>query len=61
MKSGRSAAKRFKKTGTGKIRFHKAGKRHLLSKKSRKHKKRMSKYATVSKPDQKRISRLLPY
>ena len=41
--------------------FHRAGKQHLLSKKGRRHKKRLSKYATVSKTDQKRISRLLPY
>jgi len=61
MKGSRSAAKRFKRTGTGKIRYRKAGKRHLLSKKGAGRKRALSRSATVSGPDRKRISRLIPY
>ncbi len=34
MKTKKAAAKRFRFTATGKVKFHKAGRRHLLSKKS---------------------------
>jgi len=61
MKSSRSAAKRFKKTGTGKITYQKAGRRHLLNKKSAKRKRSLRKQGTISGPDRKRISRLIPY
>ncbi len=60
IKTGRSAAKRFKKTGTGKITYHKAGKQHLLRKKNARRKRAMSKVGIVNKTDMKRISRLLP-
>jgi large subunit ribosomal protein L35 len=61
MKSSRSAAKRFKKTGTGKITYHKAGRRHLLNKKSAKRKRSLRKQGIVSGPDSKRIGRLIPF
>ena len=61
MKGSRSAAKRFSRTGTGKIKYKKAFKRHLLAKKSHKRKRELSKDGFVSKPDFKRISRLIPY
>ena len=61
MKSNRSAAKRFHRTGTGKIKFRKAFKRHLLAKKSARHKRVLSKNALVSGSDRKRIARLIPF
>jgi len=61
MKSSRSAAKRFHRTGTGKLKFRKAYKRHLLAKKNARHKRALSKNAMVSGPDRKRIARLVPF
>ena len=61
MKTKRSAAKRFKVTGRGKIRRQRAYKSHLLTKKSAKRKRHLRKPALVSKADEKLIKRLLPY
>lgn len=61
MKTHRGAAKRFTKTGTGKIKRNKAYKRHLLEGKSSKRKAGLSKPAIVSKGDTKRIESLLVY
>jgi large subunit ribosomal protein L35 len=59
MKSNRAAAKRFKKTASGKFKRHKAYKSHLLTKKASGRKRRLRKAKVVSKADQKRIERLL--
>lgn len=59
MKTKRSAAKRFKVTGTGKIKRNKAYKGHLTAKKSPARKRRLRKATTVSKADEKRIKELL--
>jgi len=48
MKTHKGAAKRFKKTGSGKVVRHKAGMGHLLSSKSRKRKRRLKITATVT-------------
>ncbi len=61
MKTKRSAAKRFRMTGTGKIRRYKAFKSHILTKKTRKRKRNLRKPALVAPEDVKRIKRLLPY
>ena len=61
MKTRKSAAKRFKKTGTGKYRRHHAGGRHLLTKKNRKRKRRLRGDTAVDSTDIKRIKRALPY
>jgi large subunit ribosomal protein L35 len=61
MKSKRSAAKRFKFTGTGKIRRNKAFKSHILEKKSPKRKRNLRKAGLVSKTDYKRVKKMLPY
>jgi large subunit ribosomal protein L35 len=61
MKTHRGAAKRFKKTGTGKIRRHKAYKSHLTGKKSAKRVRNLRKATLVSPGDAKRIAPLLPY
>jgi large subunit ribosomal protein L35 len=61
MKTNKSAAKRFHKTGTGKIMRRKAFKRHMLVNKSRKRKRNMGKAAGLFVGDEKRIKRLIPY
>ncbi len=60
MKSHRGAAKRFKKTGTGKVSRMKSGKSHILTKKNRKRKRRLRKDALVSSADAKRVALMLP-
>ena len=59
MKTNRSAAKRFKLTGTGKIKRHKAYARHILTKKSRGRKRRLGKATLVDKTEVHRIKRML--
>ena len=49
MKTKKSAAKRFKKTGSGKIVHHQGGNRHLATKKSPKRKRRLRKVTSLSK------------
>ncbi|SDZ29464.1 LSU ribosomal protein L35P [Proteiniborus ethanoligenes] len=61
MKTHRGAAKRFKKTGTGKLKRYKAYKSHLTGKKSPKRVRRLRKATLVSPGDARRISPLLPY
>ena len=59
MKTNRGAAKRFRKTASGKIRRMRAYKSHILTKKSQKRKRRLRSATLVSKADEKRIRRLL--
>ncbi|WP_028829116.1 50S ribosomal protein L35 [Proteocatella sphenisci] len=61
MKTHRGAAKRFRATGSGKLKRSKAYKRHILTKKSSNTKRKLRKSAIMSKGDQSRIARLLPY
>lgn len=61
MKSHRGAAKRFKKTGTGKVVRRKSGLRHILTKKSSKRKRKLGKSTIVSASEEKRMQQLLPY
>jgi len=61
MKSNSGAKKRFKFTGTGKIKRKKAFKSHILTKKSSKRKRNLGKSALVDKTDEKSIKNLLPY
>jgi len=60
MKTNRGAAKRFKLTGTGKIKRNKAFASHILTKKSTKRKRHLRQGTMVAKSDQRRIARLLP-
>ncbi|MGI9626962.1 MAG: 50S ribosomal protein L35 [Longimicrobiales bacterium] len=60
MKSNRGAAKRFKKTGTGKLRRMRANKSHILTKKSPKRKRRLRTATLASKADVRRVKRMLP-
>ena len=59
MKSHRGAAKRFKKTATGKIKRGKAFTSHILTKKSPKRKRQLRQAGLVDKADAKRIKRML--
>jgi large subunit ribosomal protein L35 len=61
MKTNRAAAKRFKFTGTGKVRVNKSRRRHILEKKSRKVKRRLRLGGLASDADMGRIRVLCPY
>lgn len=61
MKTHRGAAKRFKRTGSGKLKRNRAFASHLLSHKSPRRKRRLHHAALVSREDQGRMERLLPY
>jgi len=61
LKSNRAAAKRFTRTGTGKIKSKRAFMRHILTKKARKRKRRLRHSGIIDGPDVKRIGRLIPY
>ena len=61
IKTNRAAAKRFKVTGTGKVRRYKAYKSHLLSKKSPKRKRNLRSAGLVDSANMRGIRRLLPY
>lgn len=59
VKTHRGAAKRFKVTGSGKIRRRKAYRDHLLEHKPRKRKRRLGRGAEVTGGDKKHVERLL--
>ena len=61
MKTKRSAAKRFKITGTGKLMKMNANKSHILTKKSPKRKRRLRKAVEVDQTNVKMMKRMLPY
>ena len=60
MKTHRGAAKRFKKTATGRIIRSRSNKQHILTKKSAKRKRRLRKPALVAPVDEKRLKQMLP-
>ncbi|MCL4551807.1 MAG: 50S ribosomal protein L35 [Bacteroidetes bacterium] len=59
MKSNSGASKRFRKTGSGKVKRNKAYKSHILTSKSTKRKRGLRKSTLVSKEEQKRIKILI--
>ena len=59
MRTNRAAAKRFRKTGTGKIRRNKAYASHILTKKSRSRKRKLAKPDLVAPVDSKRVRRMI--
>jgi len=61
MRTNRAAAKRFKKTGTGKLKRAKAYGRHNLGSKTRKRKRRLHAPALVEPTEARRMQKLLPY
>ena len=58
-KSKSAARKRFKLTGTGRVRRMRANKSHILTKKHPKRKRRLRHATLVSKADERRIRHLL--
>jgi large subunit ribosomal protein L35 len=60
LKTHRGAAKRFKKTATGKFMRSKAFKRHILTSKSRSRKRGLKGTVVVSKSNVKELRRMLP-
>jgi len=61
MKTSRAAAKRFKMTGTGKLKRNKAYKRHILTKKSAKTKRTLRKAVMTDATNAKVMKKILPY
>ncbi|MBW1891266.1 MAG: 50S ribosomal protein L35 [Deltaproteobacteria bacterium] len=60
IKTNRAAAKRFRKTGTGKYAFSKSHGSHILTKKTTKRKRSLRQGQLVKKSDMKEIRLLLP-
>lgn len=61
IKTNRGAAKRFRKTSTGKVRRRKAFGSHILTKKSTKRKRNLRASTLVNKTNSKAIKKLIPY
>ena len=61
LKTHRGAAKRFKKTGTGKIVRSKAFKQHILTSKSAKRRRDLRGTTIVDDADVPRVKRMIPY
>ena len=61
MKSNSGAAKRFKRTGSGKIRKNSAFTSHILTTKTTKRKRNLRKSSIMAQSDTKRIKVLIPY
>jgi large subunit ribosomal protein L35 len=59
MKTHKGAAKRFRATGSGKVRRYKAYKSHILTKKSAKRKRNLRRPGLIASGDAKRIKRLI--
>ena len=61
IKTNRSAAKRFKKTGTGQLKRMKAYKTHILTKKSTKRKRNLRKATLTDATKVKNMKKIMPY
>jgi large subunit ribosomal protein L35 len=61
IKTKRSAAKRLRATGTGKLMRAKGWKKHLLEWKPSKRKRQLRKETLIAPADEKRMRRLVPY
>ncbi len=61
MKTNRGAAKRFKSTGSGKIKRGHSHASHILTKKSTKRKRGLRKAGLVHEADINRVRQMLPY
>jgi large subunit ribosomal protein L35 len=61
LKSHRGAAKRFKRTASGKFLRASAFKRHILTSKTTKRKRGLRKSTVVAEADQMKLERMLPY
>ena len=61
LKTKRAAAKRFRVTGTGKLKRNKAYKSHILTKKTTKRKRNLRKAAYADSTNVKNMKKILPY
>ena len=61
VKSRRGAAKRFARTGSGKIKRSRAYRRHILTKMTSKRKRQLRRSGLVAAADAPRVRKLLPY
>jgi large subunit ribosomal protein L35 len=61
LKTNKAAAKRFKITAKGKIKFKRSFKRHILTSKSQNRKRKLRKAGYLKKTEAKRIKKLMPY
>ena len=61
IKTSRAAAKRFKVTGTGKLKRAKAYKSHILTKKTQKRKRNLRKATVLDQSNVKNMKKILPY
>lgn len=61
MKTNRGAAKRFRKTATGKIKRNSAFTSHILTSKTTKRKRNLRQSSILSSGDTKRVKTMLPY
>ena len=61
IKTNRAAAKRFKVTGTGKLKRNKAYKSHILTKKSTKRKRNLRQVTITDATNVKNMKKVLPY
>ena len=61
MKTNRSAAKRFKKSGNGKLIRMKANKSHILTKKTTKRKRNLRQAAVTDQTNVKTMKKIMPY
>ena len=61
IKTNRAAAKRFKKTATGKLKRNKAYKRHILTKRSTKRKRNLRQATITDATNVKNMKKVLPY
>jgi large subunit ribosomal protein L35 len=61
MKTHRGAAKRLKKTASGKLEHRKQGKRHILTKMSTKRKRHLREEGEIDEADRPRVKQMVPY
>lgn len=61
LKTSKGAAKRFKITKKGKVKYTQAMRRHILTSKARKTKRRLRSRSYLTKGDRKKIKGILPY
>jgi large subunit ribosomal protein L35 len=61
LKTKKGAAKRFKATATGKFKYPRANKQHILTKKSSKRKMGLRKSGVVDKTNEAAVRAMLPY
>ena len=61
LKTHKGAAKRFKKTGTGKVVRHHSFARHILTSKSRSRKRRLKQSVVADPTNQPALKRMIPY